>query len=67
MTDRMSLDLFLLAVSLFFLIIGGFLALFIGIIPVLGFIFMLQAILYRSISEPEQPIPANRYQNVENA
>lgn len=63
LTRGFTLDLLILAVVQFFIGVFGLLFFIIGIIPAIGYIYVINAMVYRSLIEDDGPIPAIRFRN----
>jgi len=61
LTRGFAFDLLILAIVQFFIAIFGLLFFIIGIIPAMGYLYVINAMVYRSLIEGGGPIPALRF------
>lgn len=66
LTRGFTFDLLILIVIQFFIGLFGLLFFIVGIIPAMGFLYVINAMVYRSLVEEDGPIPALRYRKQVN-
>lgn len=64
LTKGHTFDLFLIGIIQFLLSIVGLMALIVGIIPVMGYFYILNSMIYRSLTVEDSPIPALRFRDL---
>jgi len=67
LTRGFALDLLILIIVQFFILIFGLLFFIIGVIPAIGYIKVINAMVYRSLIEGDGPIPALRFRENSNS